>query len=65
MKKSSILKVIMCAAVAVGLWGKGMVASAEETGNEHPLNITFSVGRMDFEGDFPTVGLRLFPLVDV
>lgn len=54
MKKSNIIKVIMCATVAVGVWGKGGVASAEETGNEHPVNITFSVGRMDFEGDFPT-----------
>jgi outer membrane protein OmpA-like peptidoglycan-associated protein len=54
MKKSSILKVVLCAAVAMGLWGAGKMANAAEVGNEHPLNITFSVGRMDFEGDFPT-----------
>lgn len=54
MSKNSIFKVIVCAVVAIGLWGKGSSVCAVEVGNEHPVNITFSVGRMDFEGDFPT-----------
>jgi outer membrane protein OmpA-like peptidoglycan-associated protein len=53
MRKSSIVKGVVYAMVAIGLWGKGAAVCVGETGNEHPVNITFSAGRMDFEGDFP------------
>jgi outer membrane protein OmpA-like peptidoglycan-associated protein/opacity protein-like surface antigen len=54
MNKIKILQWMACAGVAVGLWIGAAPAVAQEKGNEHPWNMSVSVGRMDFEGDFPT-----------
>ncbi len=54
MKYGSFLRLVMCAGMATGLLVKAGVAQAEETGSEHPLNISIMGGRIDMEGDFPT-----------
>jgi len=52
MSRNRFLSGFIVAVMAAGLLG-GQAARAE-VGSEHPVNITFSAGRMDFEGDFPT-----------
>lgn len=54
MRTDRIFKGIVVAAMTVGLLSGTGVAGAGEVGNEHPVNLSVSVGRMDFEGDFPT-----------
>ncbi len=53
MKTRGFAKGLLVALVAGGLFAGSRAAYAEPS-TEHPVNITFSAGRMDFEGDFPT-----------
>jgi outer membrane protein OmpA-like peptidoglycan-associated protein len=54
MKQMRILQGAACAALVVGLVLGAAPASALEKGDQHPLNMSVSAGRIDFEGDFPT-----------
>lgn len=62
MKQIKILQWAACASLAVGLFAGAMPVVAQEKGNEHPLNVSLSAGRIDFEGDFPTAdGFMVIP----
>jgi len=54
MKTRKMLAFVTCAAIAAGLGFKAAPAAAQEKGDEHPWNLTWSAGRIDMEGDFPT-----------
>ncbi len=54
MKQSNIFQWAACVGLAVGLCSGTAFAAVQEKGNEHPLNMSVSIGRIDFEGDFPT-----------
>lgn len=64
MKTKKLLTMLAVAALASGIVFNAAPAGAQEKGNEHPWNLSVSVGRMDFEGDFPAAdgfiaGVRL------
>jgi len=62
MTQSRILAWTVGAALAAGLLFKAAPAGAQEKGDEHPWNVSLSVGRVQMEGDFPTKGGLIVPL---